>query len=122
MSPDDLKRDLGVFLDFSKEHSASVNWIDTIPPKFKDAIQDHRAVIGMDSEMVMAAMGRPDHKVRERDPSGTETEDWIYGSPPHENRLRHLRGRQRDSRERVQLIEANSAAADLSLTFPPSAP
>lgn len=82
MSPDDLKRDLGVFLDFSKEHSASVNWIDTIPPKFKDAIQDHRAVIGMDSEMVMAAMGRPDHKVRERDPSGTETEDWIYGSPP----------------------------------------
>jgi hypothetical protein len=82
MSPDDLKRDLRVFLDFSKEHSASVNWIDTIPPKFRDAIQDHRAVIGMDSEMVLAAMGRPDHKVRERDPSGTETEDWIYGSPP----------------------------------------
>ncbi|MGC2332947.1 MAG: hypothetical protein WA581_15950 [Candidatus Acidiferrales bacterium] len=82
MSPDDLKHDLGVFLDFSKEHSASVNWIDTIPPKFKDAIQDHRAVVGMDSEMVIAAMGRPDHKVRERDANGTETEDWIYGSPP----------------------------------------
>ena len=82
MSPDDLKHDLGVFLDFSKEHSAAVNWIDTIPPQFKDAIQDHRAVVGMDSEMVLAAMGRPDHKVRERDASGTETEDWIYGSPP----------------------------------------
>jgi hypothetical protein len=82
MSPDDLKHDLGVFLDFSKQHSAAVNWIDTIPPQFKDAIQDHRAVVGMDSEMVMAAMGRPDHKVRERDPSGIETEDWIYGSPP----------------------------------------
>lgn len=82
MSPDDLKHDLGVFLDFSKEHSAAVNWIDTIPPQFKDAIQDHRAVVGMDSEMVIAAMGRPDHKVRERDASGTETEDWIYGSPP----------------------------------------
>lgn len=82
MSPDDLKRDLGVFLDFSKEHSAAVNWIETIPPKFKEAIQDHRAIVGMDSEMVLAAMGRPDHKVRERDPSGTETEDWIYGSPP----------------------------------------
>jgi len=82
MSSDDLKHDLGVFLDFSKQHSAAVNWIDTIPPQFKDAIQDHRAVVGMDSEMVMAAMGRPDHKVRERDPSGTETEDWIYGSPP----------------------------------------
>ncbi|HEX4003601.1 MAG TPA: hypothetical protein VHX36_13200 [Candidatus Acidoferrales bacterium] len=82
MNADDLKHDLGVFLDFSKEHSAAVNWIDTIPPQFKDAIQDHRAVVGMDSEMVLAAMGRPDHKVRERDPSGTETEDWIYGSPP----------------------------------------
>jgi hypothetical protein len=82
MTPEDLKHDLGVFLDFSKEHSAAVNWIDTIPPKFKEAIQDHRAVVGMDSEMVMAALGRPDHKVRERDPSGTETEDWIYGSPP----------------------------------------
>ena len=82
MSPDDLKHDLGVFLDFSKQHSAAVNWIDTIPPQFKDAIQDHRAVVGMDSEMVIAAMGRPDHKVRERDPSGPETEDWIYGSPP----------------------------------------
>jgi hypothetical protein len=82
MSSDDLKHDLGVFLDFSKQHSAAVNWIDTIPPQFKDAIQDHRAAVGMDSEMVIAAMGRPDHKVRERDPSGTETEDWIYGSPP----------------------------------------
>lgn len=82
MSPEDLKRDLGVFLDFSKEHSAAVNWIETIPPKFKEAIQDHRAIVGMDSEMVLAAMGRPDHKVRERDPGGTETEDWIYGSPP----------------------------------------
>jgi len=82
MSPEDLKRDLSVLLDFSKEHSASVNWIDTIPPQFKDAIQDHRAMVGMDSEMVIAAMGRPDHKVRERDDAGTETEDWIYGSPP----------------------------------------
>jgi len=82
MSADDLKHDLGVFLDFSKQHSAAVNWIDTIPPKFKDAIQDHRAIVGMDSEMVMAAMGRPDQKVRERDATGTETEDWIYGAPP----------------------------------------
>jgi hypothetical protein len=82
MSPDDLKHDLGVFLDFSKEHSAAVNWIDTIPPQFKDAIRDHRAIVGMDSEMVIAAMGRPDHKVRERDSNGAETEDWIYGSPP----------------------------------------
>jgi hypothetical protein len=82
MSPDDLKRDLSVMLDFSKQHSATVNWVETLPPQFQDAIKDHRAVVGMDQEMVIAAMGRPEHKVRERSPEGNETEDWIYGSPP----------------------------------------
>ncbi|MGA8220546.1 MAG: hypothetical protein WB780_02755 [Candidatus Acidiferrales bacterium] len=82
MSAEDLMHDLGPFLDFSKEHSAAVNWIDTLPPQFKQAIKDRLAVVGMDHEMVLAAMGRPDHKVRERDPNGDQTEDWIYGSPP----------------------------------------
>jgi hypothetical protein len=39
-------------------------------------------VLGMNHDMVLAALGRPEHKVRERTPSGDETEDWIYGSPP----------------------------------------
>ncbi|HXX18470.1 MAG TPA: hypothetical protein VEJ46_03635 [Candidatus Acidoferrum sp.] len=82
MSPDDLKRDLSAMFDFSKQHSAAVNWIDTLPPQFQDAIKDHRAVVGMDQEMVIAAMGRPEHKVREKGPEGNETEDWIYGNPP----------------------------------------
>jgi hypothetical protein len=82
LTPDDLKRDLSTMLDFSKQHSAAVNWVDTLPKAFQDAIKDHRAVEGMDHEMVLAAMGRPDKKVRERDDSGRETEDWIYGTPP----------------------------------------
>jgi hypothetical protein len=82
MSPDDLKRDLSVMLDFSKQRSATVNWIDTLAPQFQQAIKDERAVVGMDSEMVLAAMGRPEHKVRERDTEGNDTEDWIYGTPP----------------------------------------
>jgi hypothetical protein len=82
MSPDDLKSDLSAFFDFSRQHSAAVNWIDTLPRQFQDAIKDHRAVVGMDQEMVLAAMGRPEHKVREKSPEGNETEDWIYGSPP----------------------------------------
>ncbi len=32
--------------------------------------------------MVLAAMGRPDRKVREKGPDGNEIEDWIYGKPP----------------------------------------
>jgi hypothetical protein len=82
MSPDDLKRDLSVLLDFSKRHSAAVNWIETLPKQYQEGIRDHKAVVGMDREMVLAAMGRPDKKVRERDPNGNETEDWIYGKPP----------------------------------------
>ena len=82
LSPDDVKHDLSTLLDFSKQHSAAVNWFDTLPPEIQQAIRDHRATVGMDQEMVIAAIGRPEHKVRERDPSGTETEDWIYGNPP----------------------------------------
>jgi hypothetical protein len=82
MSADDLMTDLQAFLDFSKEHSGAVNWIDTLPPQFKQAITDHEALVGMNHEMVLAALGRPEHKVRERDPDGMETEDWIYGTPP----------------------------------------
>jgi hypothetical protein len=82
MSADDVMTDLQAFLDFSKEHSGAINWIDTLPPQFKQAISDHEALEGMNHEMVLAALGRPEHKVRERDPDGTETEDWIYGTPP----------------------------------------
>ena len=82
MSPEDLKHDLSVMLDFSKQHSAAVNWIDTLPPQFQQAIKDHRAILGMDQEMVIASMGRAEKKVRERGPDGNETEDWIYGNPP----------------------------------------
>ena len=32
--------------------------------------------------MVIAALGRPDRKVREQDSEGNDTEDWIYGRPP----------------------------------------
>lgn len=82
LGPADLKQLLSPFLDFSKERSASVQWFDTLPPDIKKAIQDRRPVVGMDREMVVAAIGRPGRKVRERDPDGYEIEDWIYGNPP----------------------------------------
>ena len=82
ISPDDLKQDLSLFLSFEKEKSAAVNWIDTLPPEIKKAIEENHALVGMDHDMVIAALGRPDHKVRERNDQGDETEDWIYGTPP----------------------------------------
>jgi hypothetical protein len=82
MTPDDLKQYLSGLLDFSKQHSAAVQWVDTLPPEMQSAIKEKRPAVGMDHEMVMAAIGRPDRKVRERTPEGTEVEDWIYGKPP----------------------------------------
>jgi hypothetical protein len=82
LGPDDVKHDLSVLLDFTKERSATVNWIDTLPPEFQQAIKEHRAMVGMDQEMVIAALGRAEHKVREKDAQGNDTEDWIYGTPP----------------------------------------
>jgi hypothetical protein len=82
LTPDDLKKLLSPFLDFSKERSASVHWIDTLPPEVKKAITERRATVGMDREEVIAAVGKPDRKVRERDAEGYDIEDWIYGTPP----------------------------------------
>jgi hypothetical protein len=69
-------------LDFSKRHSAAVQWVETLPPEIQQAIQDKKPIVGMDHDMVLAAMGRPDRKVREKSTDGSEIEDWIYGTPP----------------------------------------
>ncbi|PYU01011.1 MAG: hypothetical protein DMG38_05555 [Acidobacteria bacterium] len=82
MTPEELKQVLAPFLNFQKERSASVQWIDTLPPETKKAIQERRPMVGMDREELVAAMGKPDHKVRERDSDGNDIEDWIYGQPP----------------------------------------
>ena len=82
LSPADLKQLLSPFLDFTRQRSASLQWVDTLPPEMKKAIQERRAMVGMDREEVVAAIGKPDHKVRERDNEGNDIEDWIYGQPP----------------------------------------
>ncbi len=82
LTPDELKRLLSPFLDFARQRSASVQWVDTLPPEMKKAIQERRPTLGMDREEVVAAIGKPEHKVRERDSEGNEIEDWIYGQPP----------------------------------------
>jgi hypothetical protein len=67
-------------LDFNARNKEQA-YLDAVPPKAKEAIQAHRVLVGMDSEMVIHAKGRPPKKVREHD-GGTEYEEWIYGEPP----------------------------------------
>ena len=82
LTADELKQILAPFLDFAKQRSASVQWVDTLPAEMKKAIQERRPVVGMEKEELVAGIGKPEHKVRERDLDGNEIEDWIYGQPP----------------------------------------
>jgi hypothetical protein len=82
VSPNDIKEALSPLIDFSKSKSAAVNWVETLPPAYQDAIRDHKALPGMDQQTVIAAIGRPDQKFRETNADGVETESWIYGNPP----------------------------------------
>lgn len=82
MTGDQLKLLLLPVLDFQAK-SREEAYLDTVPPKVKAAIQEHRVLVGMNHEMVMYAMGRPPRKTRERD-GETEFEEWIYGTPPED--------------------------------------
>jgi hypothetical protein len=81
MTGEQLKAYLSRVLDFAKR-SAAVQYVDSLPPKMREAIAAKRAEVGMDHEAVTAALGRPERKVRERDEDGNDVEDWIYGKPP----------------------------------------
>jgi len=82
MTPDELKAKLAPVLNFAAQRSAAVIWSETLPPAMEKAIEEKRAIVGMTREMVEAAVGKPDKKIRERNANGDETEDWIYGTPP----------------------------------------
>jgi hypothetical protein len=80
LTPDQIKEILSPVLDFSKK-SATKSFIESIPDEFKEAVKNKQAVVGMDKDLVLATLGRPLRKVREK--KGDElTEDWIYGERP----------------------------------------
>jgi len=82
MDAEHLKELLRPAFDFNAK-SAQEAYLETVPPKVKQAILDHRVLVGMNREMVIYAKGRPPKKVREKD-GDTEYEDWIYGEPPED--------------------------------------
>jgi len=82
MTAQQLRALLYPALDFTARNKEEA-YLDTLPPKVKAAIQAHHVLVGMDSEMVLHAMGKPPKKVREKD-GETEYEEWIYGEPPRD--------------------------------------
>jgi hypothetical protein len=83
IAPEALKEMLYPVLDFSSK-SAAEAYLDTIPPKAKEAIQNHQVLVGMSQEMVIYAKGRPLRKIRETDEGGKPYEEWLYGEPPQD--------------------------------------
>ncbi len=81
IAPDALKQMLHPVLDFSSK-SAAEAYLDTIPPKAREAIKNHQVLVGMNQDMVIYAKGRPEKKIRETYDHGKPYEEWIYGQPP----------------------------------------
>jgi hypothetical protein len=75
-----LKKLLAPVLDFEK-HSAAENYIDTLPPATQQAIKEKKAIVGMDQDAVILALGRPLRKTRETK-GDSEQETWQFGEPP----------------------------------------
>ncbi|MCU0227794.1 MAG: hypothetical protein MUF01_09150, partial [Bryobacterales bacterium] len=63
------------------QRSATEQYIESLPEEVKQAIEEKKAINGMDRDQVILAMGKPKRKVRETK-DGIELEDWIYGEPP----------------------------------------
>jgi len=80
MTAQQLREVLVPVLDFNARNKEQA-YLDTMPPKVKEAIQAHHVLVGMNQEMVLHARGKPPKKVREHD-GETDYEEWIYGEPP----------------------------------------
>jgi hypothetical protein len=76
----EIKKMLAPVMEFEK-HSVAEIYTETLPPEMQKAIRERRAMVGMDREQVILAMGRPAYKSRETK-DGIEEEDWVYGQAP----------------------------------------
>lgn len=82
LTVEQVKELLWPVFDFDSKSSLEA-YLESVPPKAKDAIKNHHVLVGMNREMVIYAKGRPGKKIREKD-GETDYEDWIYGEPPQD--------------------------------------
>ncbi len=82
LSASELKALLVPVIDFGLKSPVRA-YADTLPPRIRSAILGHKLLVGMSHRMVLASMGQPDRKIREKK-EGVLYEEWIYGEPPQE--------------------------------------
>jgi len=82
LTVEQVKQILRPVFDFDSKSPVEA-YLESVPPKVKEAIKNHQVLVGMNREMVIYSKGRPPKKIREKD-GETEYEDWIYGEPPQD--------------------------------------
>jgi len=82
MTAPQLKELLWPVFNFQAK-TAEEAYLETIPPKAKDAILKHEVLVGMNRDMVIHSVGRPPKKIREKQ-GENDYEEWIYGEPPQD--------------------------------------
>jgi len=82
MTGPELKQMLRPVFDFDSKSPVEA-YLETVPPKVRDAIKAHQVLVGMNHDMVIYSKGRAPKKIREHD-GEVEYEDWIYGEPPQD--------------------------------------
>jgi hypothetical protein len=85
-----VKQLLAPIVDFGVKTPIEA-YTDTLPPVLKQSILDHHVLVGMDTRMVISALGQPDSKSRERD-GDMPFEEWIYGEAPHDVQFVRING------------------------------
>lgn len=99
ISAPELKALLEPLVDFGVKSSEQA-YADTLPTPLRSAIAEHDVLVGMNRRMVLAALGAPESKIRERGEStGEPYEEWIYGHVPQTVRFVRFRG------DKVALVE-----------------
>jgi hypothetical protein len=102
MTGPELKQLLRPVFDFDAKSPVDA-YLETVPPKIRDAIKAHHVLVGMNRDMVIYAKGRAPKKVRER-AEDVEYEEWIYGDPPQDVDFVRLVG---DEVVRVETMKVN---------------
>jgi hypothetical protein len=105
ISPDQLRGLIQPVMDFNVKTPLEA-YVDTLPPRLKEAILNHHVLVGMDRKMVIYALGQPRDKVREQN-NGVPFEEWVYGEAPETTQFVRFEG------IRVIRVEVAAVGQDL---------
>lgn len=81
LTPEQVRHYLSPLIDWDPPAKAMV-MVQPLPAPVKAAIKDHKVLVGMTKQMVVAALGRTGNKSGSTDAQGQQVEDWVYGKPP----------------------------------------